>query len=105
MAKGRSYRGAAGLKATQLQLPQPPPLRGFDIALRAIWIERGPGGEATPSPEADLPTELFVLPALLAGFGDAGVVLAAELDRQPLALVATPLHYGDLLIGRRGAEL
>src|SRR5579871_6008458 len=59
---------------------------------------------AVRSPEADLPAEVVVLPALLAGFGDAGVVLAAELNRQPLALVAAPLHHGDLLIRRRGAE-
>src|SRR5581483_5199145 len=46
MEKGRAYREAAGLKASPRDLPQPPPLRGFDIALRAIGLERGPGGEA-----------------------------------------------------------
>src|SRR5581483_7179400 len=38
---------AAGLKANPIS-PQPPPLHGLDIALCAIWTERGPGGEARP---------------------------------------------------------
>src|SRR5581483_10028139 len=46
MEKGRAWREAAGLKATQLQLPQPSPLHCRSRSARWTDTERGPGGEA-----------------------------------------------------------